>query len=53
MQKMMENTLLAMLLDSQSSPSYKPSPEVAQALCMYLNEIAAEQNYPVCVELLF
>lgn len=53
MQKMMENTLLAMLLDNQSSPSYKPSPEVAQVLCMYLNEIAAEQNYPVNVELLF
>ena len=28
--------MLAMLLDSQSRPSYKPSPEVAQVLWMYL-----------------
>jgi len=27
--------LLAMLLESQSSPSYSPSPEVAQVLWMY------------------
>lgn len=29
-------TLLAMLLESQSSPSYNPSPDVAQVLWMYL-----------------
>lgn len=29
-------TLLAMLLESQSRPSYSPSPEVAQVLWMYL-----------------
>lgn len=29
-------TLLAILLESQSSPSYSPSPEVAHVLCMYL-----------------
>ena len=28
--------LLAMLLDNQSSPSYRPSPEVAHVLWMYL-----------------
>jgi hypothetical protein len=29
-------TFLAMLLDSQSRPSYKPSPEVAHVLWIYL-----------------
>lgn len=29
-------TLFAMLLESQSNPSYKPSPDVAQVLWMYL-----------------
>jgi hypothetical protein len=32
----LKHTLLAMLLDSQSSPSYNPSPVVAQVLWMYL-----------------
>lgn len=31
-----ENTLVAMLLESQSSPSYSPSPEVAHVLWIYL-----------------
>ena len=30
--------LLAMLLDSQSKPSYRPSPDVAQVLWMYLQQ---------------
>jgi hypothetical protein len=29
-------TLFAMLLDSQSKPSYRPSPDVAHVLWMYL-----------------
>lgn len=29
-------TLLAMLFESQSSPSYRPSPEVAHVLWIYL-----------------
>lgn len=33
-----ELALLAMLLDSQSNPSYSPSPEVAHVLWMYLRE---------------
>ena len=42
-------TLFAMLFESQSSPSYSPSPEVAQVLWMYLqhpihNEIPIEFN---------
>lgn len=33
-------TLLTILLESQSSPSYKPSPDVAHALCIYLQKYA-------------
>lgn len=35
---MCAHPLLAMLLDSQSSPSYRPSPEVAHVLWMYLQQ---------------
>lgn len=31
------NTALSILLESQSIPSYKPSPDVAHMLCMYLS----------------
>ena len=34
--------LLAMLLDSQSRPSYSPSPDVAQVLWMYLQETVTQ-----------
>ncbi|ONK61701.1 uncharacterized protein A4U43_C08F32670 [Asparagus officinalis] len=33
-----KQTLLAMLFDSQSNPSYSPSPDVAHVLWMYLSE---------------
>ncbi len=33
--------LLAMLLESQSRPSYRPSPDVAHVLWMYLHETKA------------
>lgn len=37
-------TLLAMLLESQSNPSYSPSPEVAHVLCMYLRKQEIQHN---------
>ena len=37
--------LLAMLLDSQSRPSYRPSPEVAHVLWMYLQVGARDCLY--------
>ncbi len=33
--------LLAMLLDSQSRPSYRPSPEVAHVLWIYLHNLTS------------
>ena len=35
--------LLAMLLESQSRPSYRPSPDVAHVLWMYLNNTKSSQ----------
>lgn len=36
--------LLAILLESQSNPSYRPSPDVAQVLCIYLKQIISALN---------
>ena len=44
------HALLAMLLDNQSRPSYRPSPEVAQVLWMYL-QIAQRVSAAMCSSL--
>ena len=44
------HALLATLLDNQSSPSYRPSPEVAHVLWMYL-QIALRVSATLCSRL--